>query len=33
MFNFEKLDRIIHEKGRLVIMTLLATRPQLDFGI
>jgi DNA-binding HxlR family transcriptional regulator len=27
MLNFEKLDRTIHEKGRLAIMTLLATRP------
>ena len=27
MFDFEKLDKTIHEKGRLGIMTLLATRP------
>jgi DNA-binding HxlR family transcriptional regulator len=26
MFDFDQLDRIIHEKGRLGIMTLLATR-------
>jgi DNA-binding HxlR family transcriptional regulator len=26
MFDFDKLDRIIHEKGRLGIMTLLATQ-------
>jgi len=26
MFDFEKLDKTIHEKGRLGIMTLLATR-------
>ena len=31
MFDFEKLDRIIHEKGRLGIMTLLATRPSWAF--
>ena len=27
MFDFDKLDKTIHEKGRLGIMTLLATRP------
>jgi predicted ArsR family transcriptional regulator len=27
MFDFNKLDKAIHEKGRLAIMTLLATRP------
>jgi len=31
MFDFDKLDRIIHEKGRLGIMTLLATRPSWTF--
>ena len=31
MFDFEKLDRTIHEKGRLGIMTLLATRPSWTF--
>ena len=31
MFDFEKLDRTIHEKGRLGIMTLLATRPSWPF--
>ena len=31
MFNFEKLDKTIHEKGRLGIMTLLATRPSWSF--
>jgi len=31
MFDFEKLDKIIHEKGRLGIMTLLATRPSWPF--
>lgn len=31
MFDFEKLDKIIHEKGRLGIMTLLATRPAWTF--
>jgi DNA-binding HxlR family transcriptional regulator len=31
MFDFDKLDRIIHEKGRLGIMTLLATRPAWTF--
>ena len=31
MFDFDKLDKIIHEKGRLGIMTLLATRPSWAF--
>ena len=31
MFNFDKIDRTIHEKGRLSIMTLLATRPSWSF--
>jgi DNA-binding HxlR family transcriptional regulator len=31
MFDFEKLDKTIHEKGRLGIMTLLATRPSWTF--
>lgn len=31
MFDFDKLDKIIHEKGRLGIMTLLATRPRWSF--
>ena len=31
MFDFEKLDKTIHEKGRLGIMTLLATRPSWPF--
>ena len=31
MLDFDKLDRIIHEKGRLGIMTLLATRPSWPF--
>jgi DNA-binding HxlR family transcriptional regulator len=31
MFDFEKLDKTIHEKGRLGIMTLLATRPTWSF--
>ena len=31
MFDFEKLDKTIHEKGRLGIMTLLATRPRWPF--
>ena len=26
MFDFDKLDRLIHEKGRLAILSLLATR-------
>jgi len=28
---FLQLDRVIHEKGRLAIMSLLATVPQLSF--
>jgi DNA-binding HxlR family transcriptional regulator len=31
MFDFDKLDKTIHEKGRLGIMTLLATRPSWSF--
>ena len=31
MFDFEKIDKVIHEKGRLGIMTLLATRPSWSF--
>ena len=31
MLNFEKLDKAIHEKGRLAIMTLLATRVSWSF--
>jgi DNA-binding HxlR family transcriptional regulator len=31
MFDFEKLDKTIHEKARLGIMTLLATRPSWSF--
>ena len=31
MFDFEKLDKTIHEKGRLGIMTLLATRQSWPF--
>jgi DNA-binding MarR family transcriptional regulator len=31
MFDFEKLDKTIHERGRLGIMTLLATRPAWPF--
>ena len=31
MFDFEKLDKVIHERGRLGIMTLLATRPSWPF--
>ena len=31
MFDFDKIDKIIHEKGRLSIMTLLATRPSWSF--
>ncbi|MGV3531673.1 MAG: transcriptional regulator [Chthoniobacteraceae bacterium] len=31
MFDFDKLDKAIHEKGRLGIMTLLATRPSWSF--
>jgi len=31
MFDFEKLDKVIHEKWRLAIMTLLAARPSWPF--
>jgi predicted ArsR family transcriptional regulator len=31
MLDFDKLDRSIHEKGRLSIMTLLATRMSWSF--
>lgn len=31
MFDFDKLNKTIHEKGRLGIMTLLATRPSWAF--
>ncbi len=31
MLNFDKLDKAIHEKGRLSIMTLLAARPSWTF--
>jgi DNA-binding HxlR family transcriptional regulator len=31
MFDFDKLDKIIHEKARLSIMTLLATRASWAF--
>src|SRR2546430_16469331 len=31
MFDFDKLDKAIHEKGRLAIMTLLATRVRWSF--
>lgn len=31
MLNFDKLDKAIHEKGRLGIMTLLATRMSWSF--
>ena len=31
MLDFEKLDKIIHEKGRLAIMTLLAARKSWPF--
>lgn len=31
MLNFDKLDKAIHEKGRLAIMTLLATRVRWSF--
>jgi DNA-binding HxlR family transcriptional regulator len=31
MLDFEKLDKAIHEKGRLAIMTLLATRVSWSF--
>lgn len=31
MIDFQKLDKTIHEKGRLAIMTLLATRLSWSF--
>src|ERR1700719_4811527 len=31
MFDFDKLDKAIHEKGRLAIMTLLAARRSWPF--
>ena len=31
MFDFDKLDKVIHERGRLGIMTLLATRASWAF--
>ena len=31
MFDFARLDKLIHEKGRLAIMTLLAARPSWPF--
>jgi DNA-binding HxlR family transcriptional regulator len=31
MFDFDKLDKVIHEKGRLGIMTLLAARQSWSF--
>jgi DNA-binding HxlR family transcriptional regulator len=32
MLEFNKLDKAIHEKGRLAIMTLLATRVNWSYG-
>lgn len=32
MIDFDRLDKLIHEKGRLAIMTLLATRPEWRFA-
>jgi DNA-binding HxlR family transcriptional regulator len=32
MIDFDRLDKLIHEKGRLAIMTLLATRAEWRFG-
>lgn len=29
--DFRQLDRVIHEKGRLAIMSLLAANPELSF--
>ena len=29
--NFDKIDKVIHERGRLAIMTLLATRVRWSF--
>ncbi len=31
MFDFDKLDKLIHEKNRLAIMTLLAARKEWRF--
>lgn len=31
MIDFDKLDKLIHEKSRLAILTLLATRPEWRF--
>ena len=31
MIDFDKLDKTIHEKGRLSIMTMLATRTDWKF--
>jgi len=31
MFDFDRLDKLIHEKGRLAIMTLLAARAHWPF--
>jgi DNA-binding HxlR family transcriptional regulator len=31
MFDFDRLDKLIHEKGRLAIMTLLAARRNWPF--
>lgn len=31
MIDFSQLDKLIHEKGRLAIMTLLAARPDWTF--
>ena len=31
MFDFDRLDKLIHEKGRLAIMTVLAARPSWPF--
>lgn len=31
MLDFDKLDKLIHERGRLSIMTLLASRPAWPF--
>ncbi len=31
MFDFDRLDKLIHEKGRLAIMTLLAAKPNWPF--
>ncbi len=31
MFDLDKLDKTIHERGRLGIMTLLVTRPSWSF--